>query len=379
MTDIFELCPQPGASRVPWDAIHQAFPWIRKLQGCPQTPRYHAEGDVYVHTRMVCEALIGLDAWQAQPRRLQEDLFAAALLHDAAKPECTKLQENGRITSRGHARRGALLARRILWHQRVPTERREHICALVRHHMVPLYLRDSAHHERQVLTISQSLRCDLLAILGQADALGRVCEDPEDLQNRHRAFESICRALGCFERPYRFGSEPGRFHYSYQLTDDPQALIPEPRSEAVLMCGLPGSGKRRWVESNLPHLPRLDVDEIRHRLGIHWRDNQGAVISAARGQARSLLGDGESFVWLDMNLNRQLREQLIRLIAEHRVAVRIVYMEGRPEDLEPHLGPGDRRSADLGLLMDQWDVPDISEAYRLDVVPAAQEVACLSA
>lgn len=337
MIDIFEFCPTEDRPDVRWESIHEQFSWIRDLQGCPQNPRYHAEGDVWIHTRMVCEAMAGLDMWRALPTELQQDLFVAALLHDAAKPECTKVQSNGRITSRGHARRGALKARRILWSYAVEPERRERICSLVRHHMVPLYLRDSEHRERQILTISQTLRCDLLSLLGIADAEGRLCDDPEDLRHRHAAFESICRSLGCFDVPFEFPTEAARFSYFRHLTEDPAAAVAAPELDVVLMSGLPGSGKRRWVEENLSGYQLIDVEELRRDLGVTWRDNQGAVISAARERARSLLAAREPMVWLDMNLSRPLRDQLVKLFADHDARVRLVYLESPASEIERYL------------------------------------------
>lgn len=367
MTDIFEFCPTEQRPELRWDAINEQFSWIRDLKGCPQNPRYHAEGDVWIHTRMVCEAMTRLESWRRLSPDLRQDLFAAALLHDAAKPECTKVQNNGRITSRGHARRGALMARRLLWTYGAEPERRERICSLVRHHMVPLYLRDSEYRERQVLTISQSLRCDLLGILGIADADGRICDDPEDLRRRHAAFESICRDLECFESPHSFTSDAARFQYFHQLIDDPRAEAVEPKLEAVLMSGLPGSGKRRWVEENLAGYQVIDVEVLRKEMHVSWRDNQGAVISAARERARSLLAAHEPFVWIDMNLSRQLRDQLIKLFAEHGARIRLVYLEGTAEDVSHYLRQhSPQPDNDLALLLDHWEAPEPSEAHCLE-------------
>ena len=42
----------PERDRVRWDDL-QAFDWVRALASCPQDPIHHAEGDVWIHTRMI--------------------------------------------------------------------------------------------------------------------------------------------------------------------------------------------------------------------------------------------------------------------------------------------------------------------------------------
>jgi putative nucleotidyltransferase with HDIG domain len=42
-------------------------------------------------------------------------LFAAALLHDIAKPAATQIESDGTISSKGHVLQGAKMAQQILW------------------------------------------------------------------------------------------------------------------------------------------------------------------------------------------------------------------------------------------------------------------------
>ncbi len=51
-------------------------------------------------------------------------LFAAALLHDVAKPAATEIKADGSITSKGHVCQGAKMARQILWLLDVPFHQR---------------------------------------------------------------------------------------------------------------------------------------------------------------------------------------------------------------------------------------------------------------
>ena len=42
---------------------------------------FHGEGDVWAHTRMVCEALVGLPAWQSLPPDERQVLFGNRQAH----------------------------------------------------------------------------------------------------------------------------------------------------------------------------------------------------------------------------------------------------------------------------------------------------------
>ena len=90
-------CPAPPAWRFDWAALTEEFEWIQAMRDCPQDPEFHAEGSVWIHLRTVCEALAGLAEFRALPEPQRQIVFATALLHDVAKPECTRHQ-SGRIS-----------------------------------------------------------------------------------------------------------------------------------------------------------------------------------------------------------------------------------------------------------------------------------------
>jgi len=54
----FPLCPDPRSPTLDWEGLVTRFEWLRAMEGCPQDPVYHAEGDVLTHTRLTCEALV---------------------------------------------------------------------------------------------------------------------------------------------------------------------------------------------------------------------------------------------------------------------------------------------------------------------------------
>jgi hypothetical protein len=203
-------CAQPPDWRVDWEDLDARFDWVRALRGVPQDPIHHAEGDVWIHTRMVLEALCESASWRALEDVEREIVFAASLLHDVAKPRCTKTELDGRITSRGHSIRGAVLARRLLWHMGTPFAQREAICALIRHHQAPFFLIEKEDVARTARAISQSTRCDHLALVAEADARGRHCADQQRLLDNTALFRELCDESDCLHGPAPFPSAHAR-------------------------------------------------------------------------------------------------------------------------------------------------------------------------
>ena len=351
-----------------WAGVCDEFSWLRALRGCAQDPVHHGEGDAWVHTGMVCDALIGSAEFLALPDEERSLLFMAALLHDVAKPVCTRREEDGRITSRGHSRRGAIMARAILWRMGVPFAVREQIAALVRWHQSPFHLIERDDAARLAITISQTARCDWLAMLATADATGRVSPDQRRLLENVALFREFCGDLGCLERAYPFASDHSRVRYFRSAGRDPTYLAhDDTRCEVTLLSGLPGAGKDSWLRERRPELPTVSLDALRVELEIAPTDAQGAVIARARELAREYLRAGRDFAWNGTNLSRALREQCLSLFADYRARVRIVYLEVPEARLrrQNRERAGAVPEAVLERLLDRWEVPDLTEAERV--------------
>lgn len=360
-------CPDPSDSpSIPWDDLLRE-PWAPPMAACPQDPEHHAEGDVWTHTKMVCEALVRLPAWRALPAEGREVVFVACLLHDIAKPITTRI-EDGRIRQPGHSPKGAIMTRELLWQAGVDPVVRERVAALVRTHQIPFFLIEDADPLRRAAAISQTVRCDHLALVTRADALGRICKDPQKLLDNIDLFSEFCAEQGCVDRPFAFPSDHSRFTYFRTPGRDPRYLAhDDTRCEVVVMSGLPGSGKDHWIAHNLD-LPVVSLDAIREEHDLAPTGPQHAVIQAAREQAREHLRRGQSFVWNATNLTRDLRGRVIELAADYRARVRIVFLDTarRRQQRQNREREAAVPAAALQRMLRVWEPPDATEAHRVD-------------
>jgi putative nucleotidyltransferase with HDIG domain len=334
-----------------------------------QDPEYHAEGDVWTHTRMVCDRLVELPEWQALDGVSREVVFAAALLHDVSKPETTR-EEDGHIRHPNHSLRGATTARRLLWELGVPFEHRERVAGLIRFHQAPFFLVDDRESLRKAARLSWVTRCDHLALLARADGLGRICADGQRIQDNITLFEEYCREQGCLDRPWPFASDHSRYLYFRTEGRDPAyKAYDDTQGEAVLMSGLPGAGKSHWVKDNLD-VPEISLDDLRAELKLRPGENSSEVFSRARERARGYLRAGTRFVWNATNLSRDLRGRVLDLFALYNPRVRIVYVESSCTRLARQNRERDAAVPEgvLARMLQAWDVPDRTEAHQVDYV-----------
>jgi predicted kinase len=368
MTTIFKQCPMPPDWRLDWQSLNGEYSWIRSMKDCPQDAIHHAEGNVWIHTRMVCEALVDLPAWRELTETDRAVIFAAALLHDVAKPECTR-EEDGRITSRGHSPRGELMARSILWNLNVPMRLRERVANLIRYHQIPFFLLERTDSLKVLYRVSQSTRCDHLALVAESDGRGRTCVDQKKILDNVSLFREYGREHDCFDHPRQFPSDHSRFQYFRKDDRDPDyAAYDDTACEVILMSGLPGAGKDYWIAANVPEMPVISLDNLREELEISPEESQGRIVAEARDRARVFLRQKKSFVWNATNISRRIRKQCIDLFAAYNARIRIVYLDVPEERLFKQNSERENPvpAQVIRRLLDRWEVPDLTEAHRVD-------------
>ena len=351
-----------------------------KMENTPQNPRWHGEGSVLAHTKLVIKAMVESPAFLDADTRTQQILYLAAVFHDIGKARTTRL-EDGQWVSPGHARVGAEMARQILWRDfglcGAPEKQsmREAVCGLIRYHSLPPYAIENESGRLQLLRAAANgelipfFTVRLLCALSETDALGRICDDKEDMLDRIALCAELAKEAGCYDGPYPFPTA----HTAYACLSGKQVspaypLYDDTWGEVILLSGLPGTGKDTWIKDNCPDLPMISLDEIRAELKMPPTQKQGKVVDMAREWAKELLRRKQSFVWNATNILPMTRKQQIDLFAAYGASVRVVYLEtGWDEQLRRNAERKDAvPESVVSDMLEKLTPPERFEAHRVE-------------
>jgi predicted kinase len=350
----------------------EAQPWALAMADCPQDPDWHAEGDVWTHTRMVVTEIQRIPEWSSLDRSEQVKLLFTALLHDAGKPATTVAEVGtGRFRSPKHALVGMKIARVVLRDLGCDLAVREEIAALVRYHGRPVYLLEAADPAHEIISLSWLVNHRLLYLFALADTRGRRTLEMGRPEDNIQLWRMVAEENGCFDRPFAFANDHARFlFYRQALSNFHYTPRQEFRCTVSLMSGLPGSGKDTWLARNRPNLPVVSLDDLRADLDVDASDNQGAVIQAAREARRGNLRAGRDFALSATNTVRQTRSRWIDLFADYGARVEITYVE---PPLSIICQQNERRAKPvpqrvIQQLVEKLDPPSWTEAHSLSFV-----------
>lgn len=379
---LLALVPDAPSWDIDWHGIESSAlgRYADEMSRTLQSPRWHAEGDVWTHTRMVCESLAAMPEFRELIPGKRSVLFLAALLHDVGKTFTTR-QEGSEWVSPGHASKGALMTREMMWKEFGMCGReelmrmREAVVALVKYHSFPPYALEKEENVRRMVSIAAtselvpdfSLR--LLHLLSKADALGRECEDKDDFVAQVDMFAELAKENGCLDAPVGFASDLTRRAYFQGREVWPQQeLYDETWGEVVMMCGLPGTGKDYWISRNCEGMPTVSLDDIRRKYKLSPEGSQGYVASLGKEEAKEYLRRRQPFVWNATCITVDIRRQLIDLFESYGASVRIVYLE---TDMKTQLHRNVNREYPvpeevIDNMLRKLSLPEIHEARKVE-------------
>jgi len=151
--------PGRGLRLLQETGLLKAFlPEVAAMVGVEQPPQFHPEGDVFVHTTLVLDAL-------DSPSPV---LALAALLHDVGKPPTFQVKE--RIRFDRHAQVGAEMAEVICRRLRMSRREMDNVAELVSDHMTFMHVKEM--REARLARFLTSPLAEVQLALHRADCLG---------------------------------------------------------------------------------------------------------------------------------------------------------------------------------------------------------------
>ncbi|MEK6829879.1 MAG: AAA family ATPase [Nanoarchaeota archaeon] len=359
---------------IPWNKLEQEFDWFRDMRGVPQDPIWHAEGDVFIHTKMVAEALVSHPDFQNLSEQDKHIMFAVAMLHDVEKRSTTEHEEiDGkiRITSRAHAKKGEKTARVILYKDiSTPFKIREHICKLVRHHGLPIWAIEKENPSKEVIAASLKLDTKMLSLFAKSDIIGRIAEDNDAMMEKVAFFEELCKENDCFGKSRQFASDLGRRYYFQREEAHPDyEPFDEKNFTVYVMCAVPGSGKDTFIKNNLSNIPMVSLDEIRVKNKVKRGDTkgEGRAIQEAKELSKVYMRVRQDFVYNATNITKEMRSKVISEFEDYGAKVEVIYIEVPYKELlqQNHNREYKVPESAVENMIGSLEMPDITECYKV--------------
>ena len=155
--------------------VKKYYPEIDDLKATEQRPDYHAEGDVYVHTKMVIdEAAKIIGEWPDNEDK--SIIMFAALAHDFGKPSTTQMSDKGFPVQPGHEEAGVEPTINFL--SKITNEKRltDLVSWIVGNHLMPAQLHRATTNDstfKRIINKHTVAKLKLLAAVARADMKGR--------------------------------------------------------------------------------------------------------------------------------------------------------------------------------------------------------------
>ncbi len=168
----FELMRELGV-------LKHYFPELFAIIGIEQEPKYHPEGDVWVHTMMSLDKMVALlNNNKIEDDKIKLKLLLATLCHDLGKATTTEIID-GRIRSIGHEKAGVEPTRKLLYRLTNEHSFIEDILPLVEHHLKPAQLFIGAAKAAAIRRLAKRVKISELVMVATADFLGRTTKEAQ--------------------------------------------------------------------------------------------------------------------------------------------------------------------------------------------------------
>lgn len=332
---------------VDWDVICNNIPEVEKMKTVMQKPDYHAEGDVFAHTKLATEYFIRTNDAIYDFSKMA---LIAVILHDVGKVLCP-IGENGFVKSGGHEKLSAEFTKKLLLTSNIKDIKLDEINSIVtmiKHHDLRYKYKEMKPNKifAAISDIRDNIkyenRLDIMYSIWAADFYGSIktVETDEPVEDARRNI-------------WKFFTQVNRPHM-------------------ILMCGLPGAGKNYFIENillnkvmNNEEYVVLSRDDIRLELGIvtgvGTSDEEQQVTTVFNERLKTALENRQNIIINNTNLRYQYREMFFNKAKENNYETRLYYIN-RPYEKLLEARPGDNWKKVIDRMIASFDIPNKNEA-----------------
>jgi predicted kinase len=355
---------------VNWTELDK-YDWIQDMKSTIQDKVYHQEGNVYNHTKMVVNELFKQEEFQKLSIQEKHILVITAIFHDIEKRSTTVIEEDGRVTSKGHGIKGGKTTNYILYKDfNVPFNIRYEIVQLIKYHSKALWWETAKDSNHYVIKLSLLLNNKYLVILSTADVNGRIAGDTSRQLETIEFFKELCIENECYDKTKTFKSNLSRNYYIKNGGYPEIEVFDDTKSNVKILCGIAGSGKDTHIR-DLKNFEVISLDDIRKEFKSKIGDKKsaGRVIQEAKSRAKEYLRNNIDFIWNATNLTRNNRQQLINIFSPYNPYIEIIYIEKdyntlikqNKERVESDLVPLDV----IDNMIKKLELPELIETFDL--------------
>ena len=158
------------------------FPELKAIIAVPQSPKWHPEGDVWIHTMMSLDAMSqlcrsGCPHPDDQNSKEKLKLLFATLCHDLGKAVTTNIDDNGEIRSIGHEKAGLEPTKSFMYRLTDEHNFIDSLLPLVEHHLKPSQFYAQGAKSPAIKRLATKVNIEALVCVAKADFFGRTTEE----------------------------------------------------------------------------------------------------------------------------------------------------------------------------------------------------------
>lgn len=173
------------------------FSMIKELQEVDQNPKYHPEGNVFIHTMMVVD-----EGAKNRAKSNDKRIFMwALLLHDIGKKPTTKLRK-GRLTSYNHDIVGADMTVKFLNYFNEDKEFITKVRGLVRWHMQSLFVTKDMKFQN-IGDMLKDVMVNEIVLVSLSDRLGRGGLDHKEIAETRIQIRNFEEKISNFKNKHK--------------------------------------------------------------------------------------------------------------------------------------------------------------------------------